>query len=106
MPVHEIGHESADRAVTVAPARRGQANASMRRRRDERIEAFGRADADDEVRAPIASGAGRAIFPVGAFPAAAERITARKEKRALAFRTRPSRNMPGVHPRSRKRLFE
>ena len=50
-----------DRVATVTLHRPDKLNAFTRRMRDELIAAFGRADADDEVRAVIVTGAGRAF---------------------------------------------
>jgi enoyl-CoA hydratase/carnithine racemase len=50
-----------DRVATVTLNRPGKLNAFTRRMRDELISAFGRADADDGVRAVIVTGAGRAF---------------------------------------------
>jgi enoyl-CoA hydratase/carnithine racemase len=61
MDTHDIRYEVADRVATVTLNRPDQLNAFTRRMRDELIDAFGRADADDGVRAVIVTGAGRAF---------------------------------------------
>jgi enoyl-CoA hydratase/carnithine racemase len=61
MDTHDIRYEVNDRVATVTLNRADKLNAFTRRMRDELIEAFGRADADDEVRAVIVTGAGRAF---------------------------------------------
>lgn len=61
MDFNEIRYEVAERVATVTLDRPARLNAFTRRMRDELIEAFGRADADDEVRAVIVTGAGRAF---------------------------------------------
>jgi len=59
-PKH-IRYELADRVATITLDRPDKLNAFTRVMRDELIDAFGRADADDEVRAVIVTGAGRAF---------------------------------------------
>jgi len=61
MDTQEIRYEVKDRVATVTLHRPDKLNAFTRRMRDELIEAFGRADNDDEVRAVIVTGAGRAF---------------------------------------------
>jgi enoyl-CoA hydratase/carnithine racemase len=61
MDSHEIRYEVQDRVATVTLYRPDKLNAFTRRMRDELIDAFGRADADDGVRAVIVTGAGRAF---------------------------------------------
>ena len=61
MDSQEILYDVADRVATVTLNRPDKLNAFTRRMRDELIEAFGRADADDQVRAVIVTGAGRAF---------------------------------------------
>jgi enoyl-CoA hydratase/carnithine racemase len=61
MDSQEIRYEVKDRVATVTLYRPDKLNAFTRRMRDELIEAFGRADADDGVRAVIVTGAGRAF---------------------------------------------
>ena len=65
MDSQDIRYEVQDRVATVTLHRPEKLNAFTRRMRDELIEAFGRADADDGVRAVIVTGAGRA-FGAGA----------------------------------------
>ena len=60
MAYAEIRYEVAERIATVTLNRPEQLNAFTHVMRDELIDAFGRADADDEVRAVIVTGAGRA----------------------------------------------
>jgi len=57
----EILYDVADRVATITLNRPDKLNAFTRRMRDELIESFGRADADDQVRAVIVTGAGRAF---------------------------------------------
>ena len=61
MDSQEIRYEVQDRVATVTLYRPDKLNAFTRRMRDELIDAFGRADADDGVRAVIVTGAGRAF---------------------------------------------
>lgn len=61
MDSQDIRYEVRDRVATVTLHRPEKLNAFTRRMRDELIEAFGRADADDGVRAVIVTGAGRAF---------------------------------------------
>ena len=61
MDNQEIRYEVKDRVATVILHRPDQLNAFTRRMRDELIDAFERADADDEVRAVIVTGSGRAF---------------------------------------------
>jgi|CXWL01.1.fsa_nt_gi enoyl-CoA hydratase/carnithine racemase len=61
MDSQEIRYEVRDRVATVTLHRPEKLNAFTRRMRDELIEAFGSADADDGVRAVIVTGAGRAF---------------------------------------------
>ncbi|HEX9182247.1 MAG TPA: crotonase/enoyl-CoA hydratase family protein [Burkholderiales bacterium] len=60
MAYAEIRYEVAERIATVTLHRPDRMNAFTHVMRDELIDAFGRADADDEVRAVIVTGAGRA----------------------------------------------
>ncbi len=61
MDPQHIRYQVADRIATVTLHRPEQLNAFTQRMRDELIEAFSRADADDEVRVVIVTGAGRAF---------------------------------------------
>ena len=61
MDSQEIRYEVRDRVATVTLHRPEKLNAFTRRMRDELIAAFGRADADDGVRAVIVTGSGRAF---------------------------------------------
>ncbi len=61
MEPQHIKYEVAERVATITLNRPEQLNAFTRRMRDELIAAFGEADADDEVRAVIVTGAGRAF---------------------------------------------
>jgi enoyl-CoA hydratase/carnithine racemase len=61
MDSQEILYDVADRVATITLNRPDKLNAFTRRMRDELIDAFARADADDEVRAVIVTGAGRAF---------------------------------------------
>jgi enoyl-CoA hydratase/carnithine racemase len=61
MDYEQIDWKLADRVATVTLKRPDKLNAFTRRMRDELIDAFGRADEDDEVRAVIVTGAGRAF---------------------------------------------
>jgi enoyl-CoA hydratase/carnithine racemase len=60
MAYAEIRYEVAERVATVTLNRPEKMNAFTHVMRDELIDAFGRADADDAVRAVIVTGAGRA----------------------------------------------
>jgi enoyl-CoA hydratase/carnithine racemase len=61
MDLNDIRYEVTDRVATITLYRPDKLNAFTRLMRDELIGAFGRADADDEVRAVIVTGAGRAF---------------------------------------------
>ena len=61
MTYQEIRYEVAERVATVTLHRPDKLNAFTHVMRDELVDAFGRADADDEVRAVIVTGAGRAF---------------------------------------------
>jgi enoyl-CoA hydratase/carnithine racemase len=61
MSYREIRYDVAERVATVTLDRPDRMNAFTRVMRDELIDAFARADADDEVRALIVTGAGRAF---------------------------------------------
>jgi len=61
MEPEEIRQEVTDRVLTITLQRPDKLNAFTRRMRDELINAFERADADDEVRVVIVTGAGRAF---------------------------------------------
>ena len=61
MDAQEIRYEVAGRVATITLHRPGKLNAFTQRMQDELINAFGRADADDGVRAIIVTGAGRAF---------------------------------------------
>ena len=61
MNYREIRYEVAERIATVTLHRPEKLNAFTHVMRDELIDAFGKADADDEVRAVIVTGAGRAF---------------------------------------------
>jgi len=61
MDFTEIRYETADRVATITLDRPDRLNAFTPTMRDELIDAFDRADADDEVRAVVVTGAGRAF---------------------------------------------
>jgi enoyl-CoA hydratase/carnithine racemase len=61
METPHIRYESADRVATITLDRPDRLNAFTRQMRDELVQAFGRANADDEVRVVIVTGAGRAF---------------------------------------------
>jgi enoyl-CoA hydratase/carnithine racemase len=61
MNYQEIRYEIAERIATVTLHRPEKLNAFTHVMRDELVDAFSRADADDEVRAVIVTGAGRAF---------------------------------------------
>src|SRR5258706_6058572 len=61
MDSQEILYDVAGRVAKITLNRPEKLNAFTRRMRDELIDAFARADADDEVRAVIVTGAGRAF---------------------------------------------
>jgi len=61
MTYTDIRYELAERVATITLHRPDKLNAFTRLMRDELVAAFGRADADDEVRAVIVTGAGRAF---------------------------------------------
>ncbi|MFZ1910391.1 MAG: enoyl-CoA hydratase-related protein, partial [Burkholderiales bacterium] len=61
MAYTDIRYEVAERIATLTLDRPDKLNAFTRAMRDELIDAFARADADDEVRAVIVTGAGRAF---------------------------------------------
>jgi enoyl-CoA hydratase/carnithine racemase len=59
MNYEDIKYEIADRVLTITLHRPDKLNAYTRRMQEELIDAFGRADADDEVRSVVVTGAGR-----------------------------------------------
>ena len=61
MNYSDIKYEVADRILTITLHRPDKLNAYTRRMQEDLIDAFGRADADDEVRAIVVTGAGRAF---------------------------------------------
>ena len=61
MENQDIRQEISDRVLTITLQRPDKLNAFTRRMRDELIDAFGRANDDDGVRAIIVTGAGRAF---------------------------------------------
>lgn len=61
MTYSDITYEVADRVLTLTLNRPDKLNAFTTAMRDELVDAFGRADADDGVRAVIVTGAGRAF---------------------------------------------
>ncbi len=61
MDTREIRYEAAGGVATITLHRPDKLNAFTRGMRDELINAFERADADDAVRAVIVTGAGRAF---------------------------------------------
>ena len=60
-PYSEIDYLAADRVATITLSRPDQLNAFTQVMRDELIDAFDRADSDDDVRAVIVTGRGRAF---------------------------------------------
>jgi enoyl-CoA hydratase/carnithine racemase len=60
-PYSEIDYLVADRVATITLSRPDQLNAFTQVMRDELIDAFDRADSDDEVRAVVVTGRGRAF---------------------------------------------
>jgi enoyl-CoA hydratase/carnithine racemase len=61
MSYQQIRYDTADRVATITLNRPDKLNAFTRVMRDELVDAFSKADADDEVRAVIVTGAGRAF---------------------------------------------
>jgi enoyl-CoA hydratase/carnithine racemase len=61
MTYQAILYRSAERVATITLNRPEQLNAFTERMREELLDAFGRADADDEVRAVVVTGAGKAF---------------------------------------------
>jgi enoyl-CoA hydratase/carnithine racemase len=61
MNYSDIKYEVADRILTITLHRPDKLNAYTRRMQEDLIDAFGRADADDEIRAIVVTGAGRAF---------------------------------------------
>ena len=61
MNYSDIKYEIADRVLTITLHRPDKLNAYTRRMQEDLIDAFSRADADDEVRAIVVTGAGRAF---------------------------------------------
>ena len=60
-PYSEIDYLVADRIATITLSRPDQLNAFTQVMRDELIDAFDRADSDDDVRAVVVTGRGRAF---------------------------------------------
>ena len=61
MNYEDIKYEIADRILTITLHRPDKLNAYTRRMQEELLDAFGRADTDDDVRAVVVTGAGRAF---------------------------------------------
>jgi enoyl-CoA hydratase/carnithine racemase len=78
MPYSDIRYDVADRVATITLHRPAKLNAFTTAMRDELIEALGRADADDEVRAVIVTGAGRAFCAGADLSAGASTFAYRK----------------------------
>ena len=97
MPYTEIGYEVADGIATVTLNRPERMNAFTLTMRDELIDAFDRIDADDDVRAVVVTGAGRA-FCAGADLSAAATPSTRQAGDAPASATSGRR-----HPARRRR---
>jgi enoyl-CoA hydratase/carnithine racemase len=60
-PYAEISYGTADRVATITLSRPDRLNAFTQVMRDELIDAFDQADADDDVRAVVVTGRGRAF---------------------------------------------
>ena len=86
MDFQEIRYEVADRILTITLNRPDKLNAFTERMCGELIDAFDRADADDEVRAIVVTGAGRG-FCAGADLSGGGAIV-RLQRRAAADRRR------------------
>jgi enoyl-CoA hydratase/carnithine racemase len=121
-PYTEIDYRADDRVATITLSRPDQLNAFTQVMRDELIDAFDRADADDDVRAVVVTGRGRAfcagadlsrggdtfnadrldskgIYLLGQGPDVAEGVTAFLEKRQARFPMRVSADLPDLGPR-------
>ena len=61
MNYEDIKYEIADRILTITLHRPDKLNAYTRRMQEDLLDAFSRADADDDVRAVVVTGAGRAF---------------------------------------------
>src|SRR5262245_42181785 len=83
MDYHDLTYGVADRVLTITLNRPEKLNAFTERMARELIDAFDRADADDEVRAVVVTGAGRA-FCAGADLSGGDRSFDHAEQQDLA----------------------
>ena len=81
-PYSEIGYLVADRIATITLSRPDQLNAFTPVMRDELIDAFDRADSDDDVRAVVVTGRGRAFCAGADLSAGSDTFNADRRQRS------------------------
>ena len=83
-PYSEIDYLVADRIATITLSRPDQLNAFTQVMRDELIDAFDRADSDDDVRAVVVTGRGRAFCAGADLSAGSDTFNADRRQRSGA----------------------
>ena len=83
-PYSEIDYLAADRIATISLSRPDQLNAFTHVMRDELIDAFDRADSDDDVRAVVVTGRGRAFCAGADLSAGSDTFNADRRQRSGA----------------------
>src|SRR2546429_9770392 len=83
-PYSEIDYLVADRIATISLSRPDQLNAFTHVMRDELIDAFDRADSDDDVRAVVVTGRGRAFCAGADLSAGSDTFNADRRQRSGA----------------------
>ena len=86
-PYSEIGYLVADRIATITLSRPDQLNAFTQVMRDELIDAFDRADSDDDVRVVVVTGRGRAFCAGADLSAGSDTFNADRRQRSGTART-------------------
>jgi enoyl-CoA hydratase/carnithine racemase len=83
-PYSQIDYLAADRIATITLSRPDQLNAFTHVMRDELIDAFDRADSDDEVRAVVVTGRGRAFCAGADLSGGGDTFNAERRRRSGA----------------------
>jgi enoyl-CoA hydratase/carnithine racemase len=86
-PYSEIDYLVADRIATITLSRPDQLNAFTQVMRDELIDAFDRADSDDDVRAVVVTGRGRAFCAGADLSAGGDTFNADRRQRSGTAKT-------------------